>query len=334
MPGDKYFEKDNVWLLQAIDVTGHIAYLFYNEQSRIWCSAGEIARNSTMWDHHTADTAGIAFPDPAFAAKNKFHLVWYGRLLPLARTLLDRLHMSIAAGQFVLSTAFQTPGRAILMELRNNVATDKQLPSFVVDLMMMPAIGTRPVGRQPISSRIPYTASFAATLARFRNSAIERVVICRKPISRTAAFCASLLFQKKMAELYSIYDALYHTFVVLVLAEKTANRNVTLLLEKNANLKLVEIEGIPDMPDRLSVRLPSSVPVKDLLDNVATAMGSSYARYEPLKNNCQVFVLNVLLELGVKEHRSFIYQPTGSVDGASGLGRTLIEGYAAVDRTY
>ena len=235
VPPRKFFAIDNVWMLVAI-TEGHTTYAFYNEEIKTWCSAGGVVAGETVWGHTTAETSGLAFPDPACIPGTRFVVTWYGRLLPTARTLLARAHLTTPRTKsVVLSTWLGCPGRDILAALRSNAATGKQLPPFVE----VAATGTFPAGPGPTVTRDPYTPEFADTLKTFGDEAISSIVVCRTPLSTMATLLSTLLINKKFAELNSKYDQMFHTFAMLRLAN-----GKTLLLEKNATLVLKEVDNL------------------------------------------------------------------------------------------
>ena len=104
------------------------------------------------------------------------------------------------------------------------------------------------------------------------------------------------------------YDKLFHLCLWI-----TTNTGTTLLLEKNAIINMdvnpKELENTEQMRIDLNNQI---ITINELLNNTKKAMGSNYFKYQAAHNNCQDYVLYILISnnLTTPDNIYFVKQTT------------------------
>ena len=139
---------------------------------------------------------------------------------------------------------------------------------------------------------------------------ITSITLRRNPVSHliTGAMNAVSLgsFQKKLDQ--QPYDELFH----LAMLVQTANTRF--LLEKVERVNVSSSIGNPDGLETLACPLNGKeITVFDLINNTKEKMGKTkFLDYDPVSNNCQVFLMNVLDANGLlnAENKEWVKQDT------------------------
>jgi hypothetical protein len=139
---------------------------------------------------------------------------------------------------------------------------------------------------------------------------ITSITLRRNPVSKiiTGAMNAVSLgsFQKKLDQ--QPYDELFH------LAMLVQSANTRFLLEKIERVNVSSSIGNPDGLETLSCPLNGKeITVFDLINNTKEKMGKTqFLDYDPVSNNCQVFLMNVLDANGLlnDENKDWVKQDT------------------------
>lgn len=139
---------------------------------------------------------------------------------------------------------------------------------------------------------------------------ITSITLRRNPVSHliTGAMNAVSLgsFQKKLDE--QPYDELFH------LAMLVQSANTRFLLEKIERVNVSSSIGNPDGLETLACPLNGKeITVFDLINNTKEKMGKTqFLDYDPVSNNCQVFLMNVLDANGLlnAENKEWVKQDT------------------------
>ena len=139
---------------------------------------------------------------------------------------------------------------------------------------------------------------------------ITSITLRRNPVSHliTGAMNAVSLgsFQKKLDE--QPYDELFH-LAMLVQTDKTK-----FLLEKVERVNVTSSVGNPQGLETLPCPLNGKeITIFDLINNTKEKMGkTSFLDYDPVSNNCQVFLMNVLDANGLlnAENKDWVKQDT------------------------
>lgn len=139
---------------------------------------------------------------------------------------------------------------------------------------------------------------------------ITSITLRRNPVSHliTGAMNAVSLgsFQKKLDQ--QPYDELFH------LAMLVETNNTRFLLEKIERVNISKSIGNPEGLEKFDVPLNNKeINVFDLINNTKEQMGKTqFLDYDPVSNNCQVFIMNVLDANGLlnNENKLWVKQDT------------------------
>jgi len=120
---------------------------------------------------------------------------------------------------------------------------------------------------------------------------ITRLILRRNPVSSVITDAMNMVslgsFYKKLGR--QDYDKLFHLSLLVVtsnggfLLEKTERVNVSKDISLKKGTEELEIDNIP-----------ANLTVRELIENTEKEMGNSFLPYNPMNNNCQIFILNVL----------------------------------------
>ena len=152
------------------------------------------------------------------------------------------------------------------------------------------------------------------------NDEIVGIEVFRRPLASAinkALNWISLGKWDKEKKIYG-YDTFYHLGMIATM--KSGKR---IVIEKNAVINVMKAPALHNINRKLGgerINIPIVNPIKlgVFLDRTEKQMGSNYFLYDPFKNNCQVFVLNVLRANGLlnDEQKKFILQDIEGVVSA------------------
>ncbi len=160
--------------------------------------------------------------------------------------------------------------------------------------------------------RNDYSPKNRDLLSKYGNQKIKSVTIFRKPIFDYVHVALGLLSAGQWQQLMKKYgfDNFFHLGVIVEL-----NDGNSIKIEKNEVIELTLNPKITAEMELMYLKLPNimkGVTLNRFLDNTRHSMGTNYFPYDPFKNNCQVFVMNLLnansllsVNPGAKQ---FIYQ--------------------------
>lgn len=151
---------------------------------------------------------------------------------------------------------------------------------------------TRDVGTLPPSTR--------KMLEQVGNEPIQSITLFRKPISQNNIY--QLAKQFKLLD--SPYDSLYHIGMVI---------NGKYVLEKNEYIKFYNGE-VPSGSETYQIR-GNNKSIQEMFDKTRQRMGDRFTEYDASENNCQDFLYNALLSIGLlsNEASKFIKQDVISI---------------------
>ena len=119
------------------------------------------------------------------------------------------------------------------------------------------------------------------------------------------------------------YDDLYHLQLYIKTAEGTEA-----VLEKNERINLIlKNTKMNQFTEMAYVGFNKSITINDLLANTQKYMGASYYPYNPITNNCQVFINSVLdaNEINTPELKQFINQPVMEIFKTSPVLKKIMD---------
>jgi hypothetical protein len=99
------------------------------------------------------------------------------------------------------------------------------------------------------------------------------------------------------------YDNLFHLFLVF-----NTNKG-QVLMEKNARINM-SVSSIPKMYESIEISNVPHYTIKEYVAKTRTFMGDKFIPYHPSTNNCQDFILSVLMANGISEGHDFVKQDT------------------------
>jgi hypothetical protein len=155
-----------------------------------------------------------------------------------------------------------------------------------------------------IFGRKDYPPKVRKIIENVGNQLIKSIEIRRTPLPyllKTAINIVSLgEFEKS-----NPYDKLYHLAIVCFL-----ENGESVLIEKNEVINMDLNPKKPPNTESININVSSSITLNQLLENTKKMMGDNYFPYNAEKNNCQVFIVNILKanNLNTDENEKFVYQ--------------------------
>ena len=165
-----------------------------------------------------------------------------------------------------------------------------------------------------INQEIGYTKSSNTVRKKHKDKKIIGMSINRTPILIPKTVLKTVGINTKDRD----YDDLYHLFMIITFED---NKQIT--VEKNEVIKLSPTKSRGSSTQTILVNNVPKVTLNELLKNTQVRMGSNYHRYSARDNNCQDFLLNILLanKFGGDKVKSFIKQ---NIDGLVGKNTSTI----------
>jgi hypothetical protein len=128
-------------------------------------------------------------------------------------------------------------------------------------------------------------------LEQHGNEVIKKMFVRREPLSFLINILLSVLswgeINRKINN--SPYDELYHLSLYI-----ETDAGTTFVIEKNQRINIIENPESNPFIEIIPVRLVKPITVNELIDNTKQLMGDKFYPYNPIYNNCQVFVTNIL----------------------------------------
>jgi hypothetical protein len=128
-------------------------------------------------------------------------------------------------------------------------------------------------------------------LADHGDETITKMFVRREPLSTLLNILLSVLswFEINRKLYNSPYDELYHLSLYIELSNQTR-----FAIEKNSRINIIENPPANDFIEIIPVRLVRQINLNELIENTKQQMGATFYPYNPIDNNCQVFVTNIL----------------------------------------
>lgn len=125
------------------------------------------------------------------------------------------------------------------------------------------------------------------------NEKVESLQLVRTPLSKISRFLLNIAtfgqLESKLKE--TAIDDLFHLSLFI---------NGKYVLEKNEVIKLTRnANEVKDNSQTLVVPVSSNLTINEMIENTRLQMGSNYAPYDAVTNNCSVFISNVLSANGL-----------------------------------
>jgi hypothetical protein len=142
---------------------------------------------------------------------------------------------------------------------------------------------------------------------RHGNHKITDIKLCKEVVSENTEFLLKALAGKNTweeAKKKYGFDRFYHLFMIV-----TMENGSKLHIEKNEVIRMSEAPR--DCPDALNLGSPNAITVSELLDRTKQRIGNNdFFTYDPFRNNCQAFVKELLVTMGLLNNTSneFLFQ--------------------------
>lgn len=180
-----------------------------------------------------------------------------------------------------------------------------------------------------------YAPSVRSLLAKIGDRPVVSMVVRRDPIKsflHTALNLVTLGKWSQFREKYA-YDKLFHLGVeVAVKMNDSDNVIARFVIEKNEIINISPARAYDKDTETVPVPLEGSTTVNALLDATQRRMGENYFVYDAFQNNCQDFILNLLLANGLNTAalqafvKQDVEQALSELPGYTGkLARTLTD---------
>jgi hypothetical protein len=161
-------------------------------------------------------------------------------------------------------------------------------------------VGAVNSGENFVSAIINPNSAYPPNVTQMKNEhgdeVITRLILRRNPVSSVITDAMNLVslgsFYKKMGR--EPYDKLFHLGLLVVTS------NGGFILEKTERVNISTNTSLQKGSEELEIdNLPANLTVRKLIENTEKEMGNSFLPYNPMNNNCQIFILNVLKANGL-----------------------------------
>ena len=150
--------------------------------------------------------------------------------------------------------------------------------------------------------------SYRNMLKRFGDAKIERIEVCRTPLSGIASVLLQAISLGKWSEIKKAHDEIYHLYMVLYTDKGMlyTERNETPILSTGKPAETKETQ-------KQVITLTKPITVGEMVDKTVKRVGlDKFVRYDSWKNNCQVYVKDMLSANGLwtEALNGFVLQDT------------------------
>ena len=160
-------------------------------------------------------------------------------------------------------------------------------------------------------AKLDFSNQINKILEKHGNKRILAIRIGRRPINEKVEKAFDIISLGKWSELRNkyYYDTLFHLFLIITLQDGTV-----VSLEKNSIVTMTENDSRCSMPgvECIQIEYPAdSLSLDEFVKKPLERMGKQvYFIYDPFKQNCQLFVSEVLKTFGLLSDKAkeFIYQ--------------------------
>lgn len=138
-------------------------------------------------------------------------------------------------------------------------------------------------------------------LSQIGNEKVESLQLVRTPLSKISRFLLNIAsfgqLESKLKE--TGIDDLFHLSLLI---------NGKYELDKQEVIKLVRNQNaVKENSETLVIPVSSNLTINEMIENTRLQMGSNYAPYDAINNNCSVFISNVLSSNNLSTENSDIF---------------------------
>ena len=181
-----------------------------------------------------------------------------------------------------------------------------------------------PVGKF-IGTRKGLTAISQKTLKDFGEAKVNVMYIARAPVGELLVNALNVVslgkFKKELKK--KPYDSLFHLSIIM----ETDKGNVR--VEKNDTVNITPKPVKQKGEERVFLKVPEGITLGEMIEKTKLKMGKNFLPYDPMRNNCQRFIMSVLEANGMetKENKEFVVQDSDDLFNPllRKVGRTLTD---------
>ena len=156
-----------------------------------------------------------------------------------------------------------------------------------------------------------YLNSVQNEINRIENEEITKITVNRTPLSKVLKFLLNVTSLGQVNEKMknTPYDTLYHLFMVITTSSGSY------VVEKNEVIKIYRFRSVPKDTETLFVPSDAGLTLNIMLNKTKNVMRDKFFTYQPTNNNCQEFVLQLLVSNGLNSDvlEKFVLQDVGAL---------------------
>ena len=164
-----------------------------------------------------------------------------------------------------------------------------------------------------------YSPTTEKAVKKWGQLEITKAMIYRAPIDSSLKKVIGVLSLGKFQEnVHKDFDDVYHLAMILEMVDENGN-HIYVLTEKRPNIEFNQVKDIHDFKgtsvESIEVVLPKSVIFRQTIEETMKRMGNKFHDYNPINNNCQFWILNLVESMYNLDSRQiptnlrdFIYQ--------------------------
>jgi hypothetical protein len=155
-----------------------------------------------------------------------------------------------------------------------------------------------------------YSPNAEAAVKKYGDFTVSAFEIIRKPVESVFKGLLNAISLGKFNEYKAKYDDVFH--LALILKLNRGNEEVYLLTEKRPNIHFTPVKSFTDHKAALEdVILDNDfkhITFAELIARTMAIMGDKFHKYDPVNNNCQIYIVALVNQLGVFKYNDFILQ--------------------------
>lgn len=166
---------------------------------------------------------------------------------------------------------------------------------------------------QPVATELNNESS--RTIYEYGNYNITSITIAREKLNGILSGAINALSLGKFNELKQKYgyDSLYHLFLIVGL-----DNGIDILIEKNEVIVIKPFnKGLNDSAETFPININKRITLNEFINKTFEMIGPDrFYHYDPLRNNCQVFVQDLLTANGLYSNnaRNFVLQDFSNIE--------------------
>jgi hypothetical protein len=155
-----------------------------------------------------------------------------------------------------------------------------------------------------------YSPNAEAAVKKYGDFTVTAFEIIRKPVESVFKGLLNAISLGKFNDYKEKYDDVFH--LALILKLNRGNEEVYLLTEKRPNIHFTPVKSFSDhkaaLEDVILDKDFKHITFAELIARTMGIMGDKFHKYDPVNNNCQVYIVALVNQLGVFKYNDFILQ--------------------------